>query len=73
MIMTMVNIHEHVNLHMLNIQAPNEALDEENATKINVQNEGEPWTKHMNEQRGQNGGKERTTLDEAIGTQCLRN
>ena len=69
--MTMVDIHEHVNLHILNIQAPNEALDEENATKINVQNEGEPWTKHMMKQRGQNG--ERTTLDKAIGTQCLRN
>ena len=57
--MTMVDIHEHVNLHILNIQASNGALGEENTTKINVQNEGEPWTKHMNEAKGAEWGKEK--------------
>ena len=37
-----------------------EALDEENTTKNyvkNVQNEGNPWTKHMNEAKGAEWGK----------------
>ena len=40
MIMTMVDIHEHVNLHILNIQAPMKPLMKKNTTKIDVQNEG---------------------------------
>ena len=48
MIMTMVDIHEHVNLHILNIQAPMKPLMKKNTTKIDVQNEGgRPlWMKH---------------------------
>ena len=55
--MTMVDIHEHVNLHILNIQAPMKPLMKKNTTKIDVQNEGgRPlWTKHSEAKGGRMG------------------
>ena len=72
--MTMVDLHEHVNLHILNIQAPMKPLMKKNTTKLTCgMKGGRPfWTKHSEAKGGRMGGAE-TTLEEAVGTQCWRN
>ena len=58
MIMTIVDIHEHVNLHILNIQASMKPLMKKMQPKLMCRIKGgeAPWTKH-DEAKGAEWGK----------------